>query len=98
MKQGVFLPCRVKHLSDDHSYYRPSSTYERKRQPIGGCVVNTDIGVLSLVIVKQGDADVPGLIDNVLPKRLSLCTGEEAQHLNYWNDRGASAEITTINP
>ncbi|KZP06318.1 ribosomal protein S6e [Athelia psychrophila] len=71
MKQGVLLPYRVKLLlADGHSCYRPRRTGERKRKSVRGCIVNTDIAVLSLVIVKQGDADVPGLTDNVLPKRL----------------------------
>jgi len=71
MKQGVLLPYRVKLLlSDGHSCYRPRRTGERKRKSVRGCIVNTDIAVLSLVIVKQGDADVPGLTDNILPKRL----------------------------
>lgn len=71
MKQGVLLPYRIKLLlADGHSCYRPRRTGERKRKSVRGCIVNTDIAVLSLVIVKQGDADVPGLTDNVLPKRL----------------------------
>ena len=35
-----------------------------------GCIVGPDIAALSFIIVKQGDADIPGLTDNVLPKRL----------------------------
>jgi len=71
MKQGVLLPYRVKLLlADGHSCYRPRRTGERKRKSVRGCIVGPDIAVLSLVIVKQGDSDVPGLTDNVLPKRL----------------------------
>jgi len=71
MKQGVLLPYRVRLLlSDGHSCYRPRRTGERKRKSVRGCIVGPDIAVLSVVVVKQGDNDVPGLTDNILPKRL----------------------------
>jgi len=71
MKQGVLLPYRVRLLlSDGHSCYRTRRNGERKRKSVRGCIVGPDIAVLSVVIVKQGDDDVPGLTDNVLPKRL----------------------------
>lgn len=71
MKQGVLLPQRVRLLlADGHSCYRPRRTGERKRKSVRGCIVGPDISVLSLVIVKQGEEEIPGLTDNVLPKRL----------------------------
>jgi len=71
MKQGVMLPHRVRLLlSDGHSCYRPRRDGERKRKSVRGCIVASDIAVLAVVIVKQGDNDIPGLTDNVLPKRL----------------------------
>jgi len=71
MKQGVLLPYRVQLLlSDGHSCYRPRRTGERKRKSVRGCIVGPDIAVLSLVLVKQGESDIPGLTDTVLPKRL----------------------------
>ncbi|KAH9848785.1 ribosomal protein S6e [Lenzites betulinus] len=71
MKQGVLLPHRVRLLlSDGHSCYRPRRTGERKRKSVRGCIVGPDIAVLSLVVVKQGENEIPGLTDNVLPKRL----------------------------
>jgi small subunit ribosomal protein S6e len=71
MKQGVLLPNRVRLLlSDGHSCYRPRRTGERKRKSVRGCIVGPDIAVLSLVIVKQGESEIPGLTDVVLPKRL----------------------------
>jgi small subunit ribosomal protein S6e len=71
MKQGVLLPYRVRLLlADGHSCYRPRRTGERKRKSVRGCIVGPDIAVLSLVIVKQGDNEIPGLTDVVLPKRL----------------------------
>jgi len=71
MKQGVLLPYRVKLLlSDGHSCFRPRRSGERKRKSVRGCIVGPDISVLSLVIVKQGEGEIPGLTDTVLPKRL----------------------------
>lgn len=71
MKQGVLVPHRVRLLlSDGHSCYRTRRTGERKRKSVRGCIVASDIAVLSLVIVKQGEQDIPGLTDVVLPKRL----------------------------
>ncbi|KAJ3506593.1 hypothetical protein NLJ89_g6786 [Agrocybe chaxingu] len=71
MKQGVLLPHRVRLLlSDGHSCYRTRRTGERRRKSVRGCIVGPDIAVLSLVIVKQGESQIPGLTDVVLPKRL----------------------------
>ncbi|KAK7001061.1 ribosomal protein S6e-domain-containing protein [Favolaschia claudopus] len=71
MKQGVLLPYRVRLLlADGHSCYRPRRTGERKRKSVRGCIVGPDIAVLSVVLVKQGDGEIAGLTDNVLPKRL----------------------------
>ena len=71
MKQGVLVPFRVRLLlADGHSCYRTRRTGERKRKSVRGCIVGPDIAVLSVVIVKQGDKDIPGLTDIVLPKRL----------------------------
>jgi len=71
MKQGVLVPYRVRLLlSDGHSCYRIRRTGERKRKSVRGCIVGPDIAVLSVVIIKQGDNDIPGLTDVVLPKRL----------------------------
>ncbi|CCH40709.1 40S ribosomal protein S6 [Wickerhamomyces ciferrii] len=71
MKQGVLLPNRVKLLlAKGHSCYRPRRTGERKRKSVRGAIVGPDLAVLSLVIVKQGDADIQGLTDEQIPKRL----------------------------
>ncbi|KAL4079756.1 40s ribosomal protein s6-b [Scleroderma citrinum] len=71
MKQGVLLPYRVRLLlSDGHSCYRTRRDGERRRKSVRGCIVGPDIAVLSVIIVKQGDNDLPGLTDSVLPKRL----------------------------
>ena len=71
MKQGVMHPTRVRLLlSDGHSCYRPRRTGERRRKSVRGCIVGMDLSVLALSIVKQGDEEIPGVTDKVLPKRL----------------------------
>lgn len=71
MKQGVLQPHRVRLLlSKGHSCFRERRDGQRKRKSVRGCIVGPDIAALAVSIVKQGDADIPGLTDNVLPQRL----------------------------
>jgi len=71
MKQGVLRNDRVRLLlSKGHSCYRPRRTGERKRKSVRGCIVGNDLAVLSVVIVKQGEQQIPGLTDTPTPKRL----------------------------
>ncbi|KAI3639537.1 hypothetical protein MIR68_002231 [Amoeboaphelidium protococcarum] len=71
MKQGVLLPHRVRLLlSEGHSCYRPRRHGERKRKSVRGCIVGNDMSALSLVVVKQGENDLPGLTDGQVPLRL----------------------------
>ncbi|XP_065672498.1 small ribosomal subunit protein eS6 [Hydra vulgaris] len=71
MKQGVMTNGRVRLLlSKGHSCYRSRRTGERKRKSVRGCIVDSNLSVLNLVIVKKGDNDIPGLTDRVIPKRL----------------------------
>ena len=49
------------------------STYfqgERKRKSVRGCIVDGNLAVLNLAIVKKGEAEIPGLTDNTIPRRL----------------------------
>ncbi|TPX51076.1 hypothetical protein SeMB42_g01412 [Synchytrium endobioticum] len=71
MKQGVLLPHRVRLLmGKGHSCYRQRRKGERKRKSVRGCIVGSDLSVLALSIVKQGDNDIEGLTDRNVPKRL----------------------------
>jgi small subunit ribosomal protein S6e len=64
MKQGVLKPSRVRLLLDDsHSCYRARKKGERKRKSVRGCIVGPDLSTLSLMVVKTGEADIPGLTD-----------------------------------
>jgi len=71
MKQGVLTNGRVRLLlSKGHSCYRPRRTGERKRKSVRGCIVQADLSVLSLVIVRKGQSEIPGLTDKMMPRRL----------------------------
>jgi small subunit ribosomal protein S6e len=71
MKQGVLTNGRVKLLlSKGHTCYRPRRTGERKRKSVRGCIVDGNLAVLSMAIVKKGDEEIPGLTDNTIPRRL----------------------------
>jgi len=73
MKQGVLTPNRVrlllhKGVSGCRGYGMRKG--ERRRKTVRGCIVSSSIAVLNLIIVKKGDAEVPGLTDVVIPRRL----------------------------
>ncbi|KAK0178000.1 hypothetical protein PV328_001988 [Microctonus aethiopoides] len=71
MKQGVLTNGRVRLLlSKGHSCYRPRRTGERKRKSVRGCIVDANLSVLALVIIKKGEQEIPGLTDKNLPRRL----------------------------
>lgn len=56
MKQGVLTHGRVRLLlSKGHSCYRPRRTGERKRKSVRGCIVDANLSVLNLVIVRKGE-------------------------------------------
>ncbi len=63
MKQGVLTNGRVKLLlSKGHSCYRPRRKGQRRRKSVRGCIVDSNLSVLNLVIVKKGDSDIPGML------------------------------------
>lgn len=73
MKQGVLTPNRVRLLLDKNT--QGCRGYgmrkgERKRKSVRGCIISHQISVLHLVVVKTGDAQIPGLTDRDVPRRL----------------------------
>lgn len=71
MKQGVLSNGRVKLLlKKGHSCYRPRRKGHRRRKSVRGCIVDSNLSVLNLVILKKGDNDIPGLTDTTIPRRL----------------------------
>lgn len=71
MKQGVLTNGRVRLLlGKGHSCYRQRRTGERKRKSVRGCIVDSNLAVLSLIIVKKGEGEIEGLTDKQVPRRL----------------------------
>nr|AAX48882.1 S6 [Suberites domuncula] len=71
MKQGILTNGRVKLLlKKGHSCFRPRRTGQRRRKSVRGCIVDSNLSVLNLVIVRKGESDIPGLTDEVKPRRL----------------------------
>jgi len=71
MKQGILTAGRVRILmAKGTSCYRPRRTGERKRKSVHGCIVDASLSVLSLVITKKGDGELPGITDKTVPRRL----------------------------
>uniref|UniRef100_A0A8C0R2N2 Small ribosomal subunit protein eS6 n=1 Tax=Canis lupus dingo TaxID=286419 RepID=A0A8C0R2N2_CANLU len=60
MKQGVLT----------HGPVHLLRTGERKCKSVWGCIVDVNLSVLNLVIVKKGEKDTPGLTDTTVPHRL----------------------------
>merc|ERR1712132_26026 len=61
MMQGVLSSDRVRLLLKKGSKcYRQRRTGEMKRKSVRGCIVSHDLSVLNLVVVKNGDAPIPG--------------------------------------
>ncbi|XP_032506770.1 40S ribosomal protein S6-like [Phocoena sinus] len=68
MKQGVLTHGRVRLLlSKGHSCCRPRRTGERKRKSVRGCIVDANLSVLNLVIVKGRRI----FLDSLGPQRAS---------------------------
>lgn len=73
MKQGVLTPNRVRLLMSKgvvgcRGYGMRKG--ERKRKSVRGCIISHQISVLHLVVVKNGEQDIPGLTDKNIPRRL----------------------------
>ena len=67
MKHGVLTHGRVcLLLSKGHSSYRPRRAGESKCKSVRGGIVDANLSVLNLVIVKKGEKDIPGLTDTPL--------------------------------
>merc|ERR1711924_99172 len=71
MLQGVLTNQRVRLLfKKGMKCFRERRKGSRKRKSVRGCIVGPDLSVLSLVVAKKGEQDIPGLTDEVLPRRL----------------------------
>jgi small subunit ribosomal protein S6e len=71
MMQGVLCNHRVRLLfAKGMQCYNPSRSGERKRKSIRGCVVGSDLSVMTLILVKKGEKEIAGLTDEMKPRRL----------------------------
>merc|ERR1712013_80957 len=71
MMQGVLTNIRVRILfKDGMPNYTMKRKGVRKRKSVRGCIVDSQLSVLDLVIVKKGDQEIPGLTDSTQPRRL----------------------------
>merc|ERR1711954_424726 len=71
MKQGILTNGRVRLLlKKGTTCYRPRKDGERKRKSVRGCIVDGNLAVLNLAILKKGESEIPGLTDNTIPRRL----------------------------
>jgi len=70
MMQGVLTNGRVRLLLRvGHPCYRPRRIGERRRKSVRGCIVDSNLSVLNLVIIKKGESEIPGLTDNTVPRQ-----------------------------
>merc|ERR1719216_528259 len=71
MKQGILVNHRVRLLfKKGMSCFRERRKGCRKRKSVRGCIVGPDLAVMSLIIVKKGAEEIPGLTDDQRPRRL----------------------------
>jgi len=69
MKQGILTSNRVRLLmARGTSCYRERRSGERRRKSVKGCIVDNNLSVLSLVIVKKGEQEIDGLTNRVVPR------------------------------
>lgn len=62
MRQGVLTNKRVRLLlGKGSSGFRERRSGERKKKSVRGCIVDANLSVLSAVVVKTGEKDIPGL-------------------------------------
>lgn len=91
MKQGVLTNGRVRLLlSTSHSCFKPRRDGERRRKSVRGCLVDGNLSVLSLVVVRKGDNDVPGLTDTAVPRRLGP---KRANHIRRLFNLGKQDDV-----
>eukprot|EP00352_Strombidinopsis_acuminata_P006365 CAMPEP_0176360254 /NCGR_PEP_ID=MMETSP0126-20121128/16967_1 /TAXON_ID=141414 ORGANISM="Strombidinopsis acuminatum, Strain SPMC142" /NCGR_SAMPLE_ID=MMETSP0126 /ASSEMBLY_ACC=CAM_ASM_000229 /LENGTH=232 /DNA_ID=CAMNT_0017715433 /DNA_START=111 /DNA_END=805 /DNA_ORIENTATION=- len=71
MKQGILINGRTRILFKKRgTCYWQGRTGERKRRSVRGAIYGPDLAVISLRVVKKGDADVAGLTDVEKPNKL----------------------------
>merc|ERR1712038_745438 len=71
MKQGIMRNGRARILfKKKGSLFNPKRTGYRRRRSVRGCITGPDLAVISLKIMKKGDAEIEGCTDKEVPNRL----------------------------
>ena len=69
MKQGILTNNRIRLLlAKGHSCYRERRSGERRRKSVKGCIVDSNLSVLSLVVIKKGEQEIDGLTNRIVPR------------------------------
>merc|ERR1719343_92281 len=70
MMQGVMCNNRVRLLlRKGHKCFHSDRDGYRKRKSIRGCIVGPDLSAISLLLVRKGPEEIPGVTDEVRPLR-----------------------------
>eukprot|EP00389_Voromonas_pontica_P001704 GDKH01002550.1.p2 GENE.GDKH01002550.1~~GDKH01002550.1.p2 ORF type:complete len:239 (+),score=92.24 GDKH01002550.1:48-764(+) len=70
MMQGILTQGRARLLfKDGMKTFRERRAGSFKRKSVRGCIVSSNLSVLSLIVVQKGE-DIPGLTDDAKPARL----------------------------
>lgn len=70
MKQGVLTNGRVRLLLSKGKCYNPRRKGTRKRKSVRGCIVDSNLSALNMIIVHKGEKDIPKLTDTTVPRKL----------------------------
>merc|ERR1712045_257166 len=71
MKQGIMRNGRARiPFKKKGSLFNPKRTGYRRRRSVRGCITGPDLAVISLKIVKKGDAEIEGCTDKEMPNSL----------------------------
>lgn len=70
MRQGVLVSGRVRLLLPLGAGMKRGRKGECARKSVRGCVVGHDVACLSVVVVKKGAAEIEGVTDRIVPRRL----------------------------
>jgi len=71
MKQGIMRMGRTRILfKKKGSLFNPKRTGYRRRRSVRGCITGSDLAVISLKVMKKGDAEIAGVTDREVASRL----------------------------
>jgi small subunit ribosomal protein S6e len=71
MKQGIMRQGRARILfKKQGSLFNPKRTGYRRRRAVRGCITGSDLAVISLKVMKKGDAEIAGCTDKEIGSRL----------------------------